>query len=139
MEVLRKSALTPIGSPHKMLTDKIFQGYFFPKDTLVISNIDSCLQDPQCWGEDAENFRPERFLSEDGTKVVFNDALIPFSVGKRRCLGESFAMETLFLFITSIFQKYKVSPDPENLKPDLESTGGFTNFPKPFKIVIKEL
>ena len=65
-----------------MLQDAVINGYFFPKNTTVISNIYRVHNNPKVWG-DPENFRPERFLSEDGKKIVKNENLIPFSAGKR--------------------------------------------------------
>lgn len=89
MELLRKSAISTVGIPHKMTKDVVYQGFLFPKDTTVISYIYRVLRDPNVWG-DPENFRPERFLSPDGTKVVKHDALIPFSIGKRQVHKEAY-------------------------------------------------
>ena len=64
-----------------------FRGYDIKKGTTVIANIYSVHFDQKTWG-DPENFRPERFLSTDGKTVIRNDALIPFSIGKRQCPGD---------------------------------------------------
>ena len=84
-EVLRFSALVPLGVFHSTTEDAVLDGYLIPKDTLVVSNLYAALHDP-VWG-DPENFRPERFLLPDGTVDRFNEAFIPFSTGKRVCLG----------------------------------------------------
>lgn len=52
-------------------------------------------------------------------------------------LGESLAKDTLFLFLTSIFQKFQIYPSAENPKPDFEPEFGFLNVPKPFEVVFK--
>lgn len=83
LELLRKPAVVNNGVPHRMMQDAEFGGYLFPKGTVVISNIFWVHNDPKIWG-DPENFRPERFLSKDETKVVKHDALVPFSLGKRQ-------------------------------------------------------
>ena len=62
------------------------------------------------WG-DGEVFRPERFLTEgEGvTEVRRDEHFIPFSVGKRQCLGETLAKNELFLFFTALVQQYRCS------------------------------
>ena len=49
-------------------------------------------------------FRPERFLSSNG-KCEQDEQFIPFSVGKRRCPGESLAKIELFQFVTGPLER----------------------------------
>ncbi len=82
MEILRRTSVVNMGVPHRMMQDAVINGYFLPKNATIISNIFSVHNNPKTW-DDPENFRPERFLSEDGTKIVRPEAFIPFSSGKR--------------------------------------------------------
>ncbi len=135
-EILRITSVVPCGVPHGMKSDLIFHGYHLPKGATVFPNLYAVHHDPEIWG-DPENFRPERFLNVDGTKFVPNAALIPFAEGKRKCIGESFGMDSLFLFLTCLFQQFDVLPDPDNKgKADFEAGFGLLLAPKPFKIVI---
>ena len=56
------------------------------------------------WTE-GEKFRPQRFLDDRG-EVIRDEHFIPFSVGKRQCLGETLAKTELFLFFTALVQQY---------------------------------
>ena len=46
--------------------------------------------------------------------------LIPFSVGKRRCPGEDFAMSRLFLVLTSMLQKVNLTPPDDEPLPSAD-------------------
>jgi len=138
METLRRTSVVNNGVPHRMLQDAVINGYFFPKNATIMSNIYKVHNDPKIWG-DPENFRPERFLSPDGTKIIKHDAYIPFSVGKRQCLGLSLANDTLFLFTAAIFQKFSVRPDPSETGDTInkiQPTSKILNEPEPFKIIV---
>jgi len=82
METLRFTSFIPYGVIRRACEDVEFHGYSIPKDTIVIGNLYSAHHDIKTWG-DPQNFRPERFLSEDEKTVIKNPSLIPFSVGKR--------------------------------------------------------
>jgi len=87
LEVLRYSAIVPLGVFRITSQDVTIDGYLVPKDTMVISNLYAALHDPVVWG-DPESFRPERFLLPDGTVNRNHEAHVVFSTGKRVCLGK---------------------------------------------------
>ncbi len=135
-EILRITSVAPIGVPHTLLSDLDFYRYHFPMGTTIFANLYGVHHDPSIWG-DSESFRPERFLNEDETKFMPNEALIPFAEGKRNCIGETLGRDTLFLFVTSIFQHFNILPNPENkVKADFEPDFGMMLGPKPFKVVV---
>jgi cytochrome P450 len=133
-ETLRKSSIVPMGLMHEATEDTTLHGFNIPKGTIIITNQYSVHHNKETWG-DPENFRPERFLSSDAISLVKGDRIIPFSVGRRVCLGEPLARDQLFLFIVNIFQKFKLIPDPSNPQPSLEPRVGFLTAPKPFTVV----
>jgi len=140
-EVLRCSSIVPVGLPHRALADTTIRGFNIPKDTIILTNAHHIHYKRDIWG-DPDNFRPERFLSPDEKSFRKNDALIPFSIGKRQCLGESLARDTLFLFITNIFQKFSVSPGRmtksiRNLN-DIKLADSIQRTPEEYTVVFKD-
>lgn len=91
-ETLRYETLTPLGVIHRCTKDTMFQGYFIPNNTIMITNINEINNDPDFWG-DPENFRPERFLKDNGQ--LNKDFSIPFSAGK-----SDFFLSHLFVIYT---------------------------------------
>lgn len=57
-----------------------------------------------------------------------------FPAGKRVCIGENLAKMELFLFFTSILQRFKISPAPGQM-PSMEGVMGFTYSPQSFKMM----
>ncbi|XP_027953644.1 cytochrome P450 2K6-like [Eumetopias jubatus] len=133
-EVQRFADILPSSLPHATTTDVMFKNYYIPKGTEVITLLTSVLRDQtQC--EKPDTFNPEHFLSFTG-KFIKKEAFMPFSVGRRMCAGESLAKIELFLFFTSLMQKFTFQPPPgvSHLDLDLTPDIGFTTQPMPHKV-----
>ncbi|KAJ3543615.1 hypothetical protein NM208_g3485 [Fusarium decemcellulare] len=62
--------------------------YFFPEGTIVGVNSWVEHRDKGTFGEDADEFRPERWLTDDKQRLSFmNSRWMPFGLGSRTCIG----------------------------------------------------
>ncbi len=136
LEVLRYSSVIPFTIPHSTTRDTILCEYFIPKDTVVFVNLYSANHDTTKW-EKPDEFNPRRFLIADGSKIdpTKTESFLPFSAGRRRCLGSEIARMELFLYISSMVQQctFKVADgEPPSTKP----VYGLTTHPIPFNMKI---
>ncbi|XP_072934948.1 cytochrome P450 4V2-like [Epargyreus clarus] len=71
------------------------------------------------WGEDAERFRPERWL--DSASLPSNpNAFLAFGVGKRNCIGQVYAMMSMKITIAHVLRNYRVTGDHTKMKLKFE-------------------
>ncbi|KTF73213.1 hypothetical protein cypCar_00048097 [Cyprinus carpio] len=133
-ETQRLANIVPLNLPHMTSCDVTFNGYFIKKGTTVVPLLTSVLKDPSEW-EKPNSFYPEHFLNEKG-QFVKRDAFMPFSAGRRVCLGESLARMELFLFFTSLLQSYRFTTPPgvSGDELDLKGVVGITLNPSPHKL-----
>ncbi|XP_055709317.1 probable cytochrome P450 303a1 [Phlebotomus papatasi] len=133
LEGLRFFMSNTFGIPHRALRDTTLCGYAIPKDTMVVASFFGMCRDPGTYA-DPEKFEPNHFL-ENG-KVTIPDQYAPFGVGKRRCMGEMMARSNLFLFLTTLFQNFRIYV-PEGLPPPPEDPiDGATPSVRQYKAVI---
>lgn len=90
-------------------------------------HLEAVHMDPKHW-EDPEQFKPTRFL-KDGSLAPKPEQLIPFSIGRRMCPGETLATMEIFLFLTTLLQRFQVCPG-EGRTIDVESTSTGLSVPK---------
>ncbi|XP_034750248.1 cytochrome P450 2K1-like [Etheostoma cragini] len=133
-ETQRLANIAPIAIPHKTSRDVTFQGYFIKKGTTVFPLLTSVLHDENEW-ETPHTFNPSHFLDKE-VKFVRRDAFMPFSAGRRVCLGESLARMELFLFFTALLQHFRFIPPPGVTEEELDLTPavGFTLAPSPHEL-----
>ena len=88
------------------------------------------LHDPATYGEDVDQFHPERFLNPDGTlnsTIPYPDAA--FGYGRRICPGRVFAHSAIWLAVASLlacFDLSKVSDkDGVEIEPSTDYIDGF--------------
>lgn len=133
MEIQRISNIAPSGLAHVVTRDIMVGGKIIPTNTLVFGLFAEILKGSH-W-TDGDEFRPERFLDDKG-KIIRDEHLIPFSIGKRQCLGENLARAELFLFFATIMKQFSFTPEDKDHPPNLDYCPGLTIFPKPFKVVL---
>ncbi|XP_069378849.1 cytochrome P450 2J2-like [Paralichthys olivaceus] len=131
-ETQRMGNIVPMGFPKMASKDATLGGYFIPKGTGITTLLSSVLFDKNEW-ETPDTFNPEHFLDAEG-QFRRRDAFLPFSAGKRVCLGEPLARMELFLFFTSLLQHFTFSPVPGEM-PSLEGVLGFTHSPDEFRML----
>ncbi|XP_038582475.1 cytochrome P450 2K1-like isoform X2 [Micropterus salmoides] len=133
-ETQRLANIVPMSVPHRTSQDVTFQGHFIKKGTTVYPLLTSVLYDESEW-ESPHTFYPAHFLDKDG-KFVKRDAFMPFSAGRRICLGESLARMELLIFFTTLLQHFRFTPPPGVSEDELDLTPrvGFTLNPSPHKL-----
>ncbi|KAM3930496.1 cytochrome P450 2K1-like [Leptodactylus fuscus] len=130
-EIQRFGNIVPGNLPHATTQDVNFRGYVLPKDTQVIPLLTSVLYDKDHFVK-ADEFYPEHFLDSRGN-FVRKEAFMPFSAGKRSCVGENLAKMELFLFFTRLLQNFTFKASP-GATLDLNPVVGLTIGPLPHKI-----
>ncbi|XP_048828658.1 vitamin D 25-hydroxylase isoform X1 [Brienomyrus brachyistius] len=130
-EVLRFCNVVPLGIFRATSENALVRGYTIPRGTTVITNLYSVHFDEKHWSN-PDIFSPERFLDSQGN-FVRREAFLPFSLGKRHCLGEQLARMELFLFFTTLLQRFCLQ-FPAGFAPSLTPKLGMTLQPLPYNI-----
>ncbi|XP_020018132.2 cytochrome P450 2S1 isoform X1 [Castor canadensis] len=135
-ETQRLLALVPMGMPRVLTRTTCFRGYTLPQGTEIFPLLGSVLHDPEVFKQ-PEEFDPDRFLDAD-ERLRKHEAFLPFSLGKRVCLGEGLVRAELFLFFTAILQAFSLEspcpPDALSLHP---AVSGLFNIPPAFQLQVQ--
>jgi len=135
-EVLRLHPVVPLGVPHRSVQDDIFNGFFIPKGSILISNIWQYTHDPNYY-HDPMTFKPERFLSGEGGTPEADPREVIFGFGRRVCIGKELADTSLFLLVVMSLATLNISKaidtqTGQEIAPVVDYPGGFISHPKPF-------
>ncbi|XP_071981305.1 cytochrome P450 2G1-like [Engystomops pustulosus] len=132
-EIQRFVDILPVNVPHATTKDVNFKGYSIPKGTDVYPLLCSVHQDPTKLANPYK-FDPNNFLDNKGgfkKHVTF----MPFSAGKRVCVGEGLAKMELFIFLTTLLQNFRFAPETPFTDKDIEPLmAGFSNVPKFYRM-----
>ncbi|NP_001316227.1 cytochrome P450 2G1-like precursor [Ictalurus punctatus] len=158
-EVQRYIDLVPLNVPHYTTHQITFRGYTIPKlhncmgsslpyfalhnaphilngrqDTVILPLLHSVLRDEEHW-EKPWSFDPRHFLDKNGN-FKKHPAFLPFSAGKRSCVGESLARMELFIFLVSLLQHFTFTtpggPESVDCTPEIS---GFANLPRKYQLI----
>ncbi|GAB1302450.1 Cytochrome P450 2C44 [Apodemus speciosus] len=135
----RKSAVQSMQS--SCISAEVFQATFSGvvccdcMGTAVFPLLSSILLDQKEF-PNPEKFDPGHFLDKNGC-FKKTDYFVPFSLGKRSCVGESLARMELFLFFTTILQKFSLKSPVEPRDLDIKPVAtGLINLPPPYKLCL---
>ncbi|KAB0792396.1 hypothetical protein PPYR_14355 [Photinus pyralis] len=119
--------------PRRATKDTHFNGYFIKKNTTVILNHRGMYMDEAAGWQNHEDFDPGRFVREGNVKNPAN--FVPFGLGKRRCVGEAFSRESIFLIVAGLLQSFNFETVPGN-PVTVETVENFTPSCKSYKTYV---
>ncbi|KAJ7121823.1 cytochrome P450 [Mycena crocata] len=150
-ETLRWKTVAPISVPHQSTEDDWYHGYYIPKGTICIPNAWAMNKDPEVYGPDVNEYKPQRYLDKNGKLAPLPPALsdtkdeghVSYGFGRRICVGRHVANNSLFIDMAYILWALTISPLKDNNgKPIMPDTEGYVNDglvlrPLPFQCSIK--
>ncbi|KAJ8036768.1 Cytochrome P450 1A1 [Holothuria leucospilota] len=138
-EIMRYSSIVPLSVPHATSKDVEIGGYTIPEGTWVLVNLYSMHFDEKLWDE-PKKFKPEHFLDETNSVRLHPEGFMPFSTGRRVCLGESVAKAELFLLFSWLFQHFTFAkaPGKEDVDYSEPSPVALARMVKEFDVVVKK-
>lgn len=122
-ETFRLHPPGPLLSPRESREDCTVGEYFIPRKARVLINVWAIGRDESIW-EDANKFRPERFIGKDIDVRGQNFELLPFGSGRRGCPGISAGLRVVELALAQLVHCYDWSVEGEEVK--MEESFGLT-------------
>ncbi|CAN6346192.1 unnamed protein product [Urochloa humidicola] len=142
-EALRLHPPVPMLVPREVLHDTKLRGYDIPAKTRVLVNAWAIGRDDKSWGQDADAFRPERFVQSAGIDYSGRDfRFIPFGAGRRGCPGIGFGTRLAELALANMLYHFDWElPDGQDVDSFevVESNGLSAGLKCPLTLVPKPL
>ena len=126
--VLRESLRLSPTAPSIGLTakeDTLLGGKYPVKaGTPIVALFPMIHRDPLAYGEDAEEFRPERMLDEEFERRnnAFPNCWKPFGNGMRACIGRPFAWQEALLVLALLLQNFNFSMEDASYQLQIKQT-----------------
>ncbi|KAH9055190.1 cytochrome P450 [Lactarius vividus] len=105
-EVQRWNPLAPLGVPHLLTEDDVYNGYFIPAGSMIFSNSWAIFHNPTTYPEPSK-FKPERFL-DPAARAPLPDAT--FGFGRRICPGRFLALDTMWIIMANMLAAFEFLP-----------------------------
>ncbi|KAF4827867.1 Bifunctional cytochrome P450/NADPH--P450 reductase [Colletotrichum tropicale] len=89
--------------------------YVVNKEDPIVIVLHQLHRDPAVWGDDAEEFKPER-MQRDGFNKLPPNSWKPFGNGARACIGRAFAWQEALMAMVMLLQHFDFEMDDPNYK-----------------------
>ncbi|XP_010685026.2 cytochrome P450 CYP72A219 [Beta vulgaris subsp. vulgaris] len=90
-------------------------GLSIPPGTLIELPIYSVHRDEELWGDDADEFKPDRFAEGISKATKGYNSFFTFGSGPRLCIGEKFAITEAKMALSMILQRFSFELSPSYL------------------------
>uniref|UniRef100_A0ACD6AG60 Uncharacterized protein n=1 Tax=Avena sativa TaxID=4498 RepID=A0ACD6AG60_AVESA len=109
-ENLRLYPPVPLEQKTVASTDVMPSGHEVHDGEIVIISLYAMGRMKDVWGEDCLEFRPERWLSEDGVKLQYvpSHKFLAFNSGPRMCLGKDIAIMHMKTVVATMLWNFDV-------------------------------
>lgn len=105
-ETLRLLPNNPLFARQTIADFEITPGVILPKGTFLSFNTFYLHRRQDIWGEQADTFNPDNFLPENNSKR-HPFSFLPFSGGKRVCIGQRFASISMKIILLMLLRNYE--------------------------------
>ncbi|XP_077222449.1 cytochrome P450 709B1-like [Tasmannia lanceolata] len=97
----------------KASSDMMLGNLMIPKGTVITIPLQIIHTNKKYWGEDANEFNPLRFTDGVSKAAKHPNALMPFSLGPRTCIGQNFAMMEAKMVLAMTLQRFSFTLSPQ--------------------------
>ncbi|MEW5298950.1 MAG: hypothetical protein WDW36_002019 [Sanguina aurantia] len=123
-ESMRLYPQPPVLLRRALVEDK-FDNFVIPAGSDIFISVWNLHRSPALW-EDSDSFKPERFpiTSPIPNETTENFSYLPFGGGKRKCIGDQFALFESIVALSMLTRRYDFTLDPNG--PAVGMTTGAT-------------
>ena len=100
----------------ELQADDTLGEFRIPAGSTIVVSIWSIHMNPEIWGPDVADFRPDRFLPEE-TKRRHPWSFMPFSLGARSCIGQNLAYTEAKTVLGGLLRSYSLALPPDHPPP----------------------
>ncbi|EAU83493.2 cytochrome P450 [Coprinopsis cinerea okayama7 len=118
----RQDTILPLSIPFISTDGKPTHEVLVPKGTLVLVSIMAANKNPELWGPDAHEWKPERWLNPLPETVVnakmpgVYSHLMTFIGGGRSCIGFKFSQLEIKTILCSLLESFRFTPTGKKIR-----------------------
>ncbi|CEI42202.1 unnamed protein product [Fusarium venenatum] len=114
-ETLRLNATIPLFTVEAFEDTLLANKYPVKAGETIVNLLAKSQLDPAVFGDDADEFKPERMFDENFTRLNkgFPNCWKPFGNGMRACIGRPFAWQEALLVMVMLLQNFNFVLDPK--------------------------